>query len=139
MRGWQLTNAHEPLKLVYLPDPVPGKGEIAIDIKAAGLCHSDVGLMEGITTSQLAFLPMVIGHEFSGIVSAVGEGVTDFKVGDKVACTAGFESPGVKCNGAYANKRSPLQGSAPKYRKMSSGCRSLPPQMQALPPITPLP
>ena len=104
MRGWQLTGAHQPLKLVYLPDPIPKKGEIAIDIKAAGLCHSDVGLMEGITTSALAFLPIIIGHEFSGIVTAVGEGVTDFKVGDKVSCTAGYESPGVKYNGAYANK-----------------------------------
>lgn len=104
MKGWLFKEIHEPLELVERDDPQPGPGQIAIDIKAAGLCHSDVGLMEGITTSQLAFYPIIIGHEFAGIVYAVGEGVTDFKVGDRVACRAGYGSPGVSMDGAYATK-----------------------------------
>ena len=102
MKGWLFKEIHEPLELVEREDPKPEAGQIAIDIKAAGLCHSDVGLMEGITTSQLAYYPMIIGHEFAGIVSEVGEGVTDFKVGDRVACRAGFGSPGVSMEGSYA-------------------------------------
>ena len=104
MKGWLLKAAHEPLELVERPDPVPGPGQIAIDIKAAGLCHSDVGLMEGITISQLAYYPIIIGHEFAGTVYAVGEGVTDFKIGDRVACRAGYGAPGVSMEGAYADK-----------------------------------
>ena len=104
MKGWLFKEIHKPLELVERPDPVPGPGQIAIDIKAAGLCHSDVGLMEGITTSQLAYYPIIIGHEFAGTVYAVGEGVTDFKIGDRVACRAGYGSPGVSMEGAYATK-----------------------------------
>ena len=104
MKGWLLKEVHEPLVLVERPDPVPGPGQIGIDIKASGLCHSDVGLMEGITTSQLAYYPIIIGHEFAGTVYAVGEGVTEFKIGDRVACRAGYGTPGVSMEGAYADK-----------------------------------
>ena len=90
MKGWLFKKIHAPLELVEREDPKPQEGQIAIKIKAAGLCHSDVGLMEGITTSQLAYYPIIIGHEFAGVVSEVGKGVKDFKVGDKVACRAGF-------------------------------------------------
>ena len=102
MKGWLFKKIHAPLELVEREDPKPQEGQIAIKIKAAGLCHSDVGLMEGITTSQLAYYPIIIGHEFAGVVSEVGKGVKDFKVGDKVACRAGFGSPGVSMEGAYS-------------------------------------
>ena len=102
MKGWLFKEIHKPLELVEREDPKLGEGQISIEIKAAGLCHSDVGLMEGITTSQLAYYPIIIGHEFAGVVKEVGKGVKNFKVGDRVACRAGFGSPGVSMEGAYA-------------------------------------
>lgn len=104
MKGWLFKEIHEPLELVERPDPIPAAGQVTIDVKAAGLCHSDVGVMEGINIASLAYYPLILGHEFAGIVSAVGEGVTKFKVGDRVACRAGFGTPGVSMEGAYATK-----------------------------------
>lgn len=104
MRGWQFTKVGEPLQLVELPDPHAKSNEIVIDVKAAGLCRTDLGFMSGVTTDSLAFTPIILGHEFAGVVSEVGDQVTDFKVGDRVACRAGADSPGVLMNGAYATK-----------------------------------
>jgi D-arabinose 1-dehydrogenase-like Zn-dependent alcohol dehydrogenase len=47
MKAWQFTNAHEPLVLVDVQEPQPGPGDVLIDVKAAGLCHSDAGVLEG--------------------------------------------------------------------------------------------
>ena len=46
MRAWQFTNTHEPLVLNEVGEPTVAPGEVVIDVRAAGLCHSDVGLME---------------------------------------------------------------------------------------------
>jgi len=104
MKAWQFTSVGAPLRSVELPDPVPGKGEIVIDIKAAGICHSDVGFMDGTITSLLAFTPIVLGHEIAGVISSVGQGVTDFKVGQRVGIPATVESPGTGRNGGFAEK-----------------------------------
>lgn len=58
-----------------------GDFDILIDIKFAGICHSDIHQIEGHWGSQK--YPQVPGHEIAGIVSAVGKKVTQFKVGDK--------------------------------------------------------
>lgn len=59
----------------------PGPGQVQIDIKATGLCHSDLSGMTG-TIPQPA--PAVLGHEGAGIITAVGEGVTSVQEGDHV-------------------------------------------------------
>jgi len=61
-------------------DP-PGPGEVLVAIKAAGLCHSDLSVINGDRPRPL---PMALGHEAAGIVEALGEGVTDLAVGDHV-------------------------------------------------------
>ena len=104
MQGWQLTAANKPLRLVELPDPVPGAGEIVIDPKSAGLCHTDIGFMDGSLTDVLGFVPIILGHEIAGVVSAVGGAVTAFKVGDRVAVKSGVETPGTRSNGGFATK-----------------------------------
>ncbi|GAC49173.1 NAD(P)-dependent alcohol dehydrogenase [Gordonia aichiensis] len=68
------------LSTVELSDP--GPGEVLVRIVGVGLCHTDAAVKEG----HLPFpLPGVLGHEGSGIIEAVGEGVADLAIGDKVA------------------------------------------------------
>lgn len=108
MKAWQFTNTHEPLTLTEVPDPVAGPGEVVLDMKAAGLCHSDVGLLEDEGwLALLAKTPITIGHENSGVVAEVGEGVTDFQVGDRVGVCPTAEdvgAPGYAFDGGFAPK-----------------------------------
>lgn len=60
----------------------PGPGEVLIEIMASGLCHSDLGQIEG-TAAPFPF-PIVVGHEGAGIVRALGPGVTGLAEGDHV-------------------------------------------------------
>jgi len=64
---------------VALGPPLPG--EVQVDIAAAGVCHSDVHVVNGEWEIPL---PVVLGHEGSGVVSALGDGVTDLAIGDHV-------------------------------------------------------
>lgn len=72
-----------PLKIEELDLDEPSYGEVLIRIKAAGLCHSDLSVING---SRPRHMPMVLGHEAAGIVEEVGEGVTDLRRGDHVVC-----------------------------------------------------
>jgi len=81
--GFTATNV--PLKLVEKPDPVATEGRVIIDEKAADLCHSDVGaLRDEKWMNIIEKKPIIMGHEVADVVSEVGEGVTDFKIGDRV-------------------------------------------------------
>jgi NADPH:quinone reductase-like Zn-dependent oxidoreductase len=88
----------EELKYGVLPDPVAKRGEVLVDIHAASVNGADWKVRTGESYPQTKF-PYVLGRDFSGIVSAVGEGVADFAVGDPVfaVCDVGQE-------GAYAEK-----------------------------------
>jgi S-(hydroxymethyl)mycothiol dehydrogenase len=67
------------IETVVVPDP--GPGEAVVDVQACGVCHTDLHYREGGISDDFPFL---LGHEAAGIVSAVGEGVTDVAVGDYV-------------------------------------------------------
>lgn len=71
----------EPLVIETLDLEGPQQNEVLVEIRAAGLCHSDLSTIEGIRTRPL---PTVLGHEAAGIVREVGPGVTDLKEGDHV-------------------------------------------------------
>jgi alcohol dehydrogenase len=90
----------------------PGQGEILVSIMAAGLCHSDLSVIDG---NRPRPLPMVLGHEAAGIVERLGPGVENLSVGDHVvfvfvpscgvcgACIVGRPAlcvPGAAANGA---------------------------------------
>lgn len=62
----------------------PGEGEVLVEVRAAGLCHSDLSVVAGLRKRTL---PVVGGHEGAGIVREVGAGVTDLKPGDHVVMT----------------------------------------------------
>ena len=71
----------EPLKVQEIDLEGPERGEVLIKIAAAGICHSDLSTLEGV---RIRPLPMVLGHEASGIVEEVGPEVRDLKKGDHV-------------------------------------------------------
>lgn len=105
MKAWLFTGIHEPLQLIERDDPLPGPGEVVIDVKAAGLCHSDVGFIDGELTSHLGQMPIILGHEVAGVISAIGEGVTGFTLGDRVVPMGPADSvPGYSIDGGYAEK-----------------------------------
>jgi len=62
----------------------PRAGELAIRVVATGVCHTDLNALEGKAPIPR---PMVLGHEGAGVVTAVGDGVDDFAIGDKVVCS----------------------------------------------------
>lgn len=70
-----------PLKVREINLASPGKGEVLVEIAAAGLCHSDLSVLDA---SRPRVMPMVMGHEASGIVREIGAEVTDFEPGDHV-------------------------------------------------------
>lgn len=85
----------ETLVLEELPDPVAGPGQVLIDVKACGVNYPDVLIIE----DKYQFKPprpFAPGGEVSGVIAAVGEGVTRFKVGDRVLASTGW--------GGYAEK-----------------------------------
>jgi propanol-preferring alcohol dehydrogenase len=108
MKGWLFEGTGKPLRLIEKDDPQVKPGWVALDVKAAGLCHSDVGALDEDSWEALMDLPVVLGHEISGQITAVGEGVTDFKVGDRVGVWPSPDtprmSPGYNYDGGYATK-----------------------------------
>ncbi len=73
----------KPLKIEECELASPGRDEVLIRIRAAGLCHSDLSVIDG---SRPRVMPMALGHEVSGEVVDLGAGVTDFAKGDHVVC-----------------------------------------------------
>lgn len=73
----------KPLKIQELELDPPGPDEVLVNIKAAGLCHSDLSVINGNRPRQT---PMALGHEAAGVVVETGENVTDFNKGDTVVC-----------------------------------------------------
>lgn len=67
---------------VSFPDPQPGRGEVLVDVKACGICGSDIHGMDGRSGRRQP--PIVMGHEAAGEIVAVGAGVTGWKKGDRV-------------------------------------------------------
>ncbi len=74
----------KPLKIETLNLDAPKQNEVLIKIHVAGLCHSDLSVING---SRPRPMPMALGHEAAGEIIELGEGVSDFEVGDHVVCT----------------------------------------------------
>lgn len=109
MRGWLFSGTNQPLELIEKEDPKAIPNQVVIEVKAAGLCHSDVAALEDPGWMPLfPNGPVIMGHEFAGVIIEVGEGVENLKVGDKVGVnpmnretkvTAGYNY-----DGGYAEK-----------------------------------
>ena len=83
-RAAVLTAPHTPFEILELDIDEPGPGEVMLKITAAGLCHSDLHMLEGDLDVRY---PMVGGHEAAGVVEQIGPGVTKVAVGDHVVCS----------------------------------------------------
>lgn len=102
MRAWVLDEVHGSLRLAEVPTPTPGPGQVLVKVVASGLCHSDVGYMEGVIPFSIP-LPVILGHEASGTIAEVGPDVEGWAVGDAVASAISpDDAPGVSRDGAYA-------------------------------------
>ncbi len=64
--------------------PAPGPGEVQIQVKACGICGTDVHIYEGDKGAAEVHPPTILGHEFSGVVTATGSDVERFRAGDRV-------------------------------------------------------
>ncbi len=101
MKAMLLTQHGGPEMLRYgeAPDPKAGDGEVVVDIHAASINGADPKVRRGKGSYELKQFPHILGRDFSGVVSEVGPGVSDLKVGDAVfgVLDAGIE-------GTYAEK-----------------------------------
>ncbi len=84
------------LRLEELEMPKAGQGEVVINVKACGICGTDVHIFEGDEGAAATPSGTILGHEFAGVVTEVGEGVTSVKVGDRVCV-----DPNKLCNECY--------------------------------------
>lgn len=120
MKAARFYKVNEPLKIETIPIPQIEEDEVLVDVKATGICGSDIHIVyEGVTPT--GFLPITLGHEPSGVIVEVGSKVNDWKEGDRVAvsslvtcgkcfnCLSGRESIcldrkllGIHLNGALA-------------------------------------
>lgn len=77
-----VVHASEDIRYEDIPKPVANTGQVLIKVKYTGICGSDV---PRVNADACHFFPNVLGHEFSGTIESVGEGVTSLKPGDRVA------------------------------------------------------
>lgn len=102
-KALQKTGPEAPFQVVTIQRRDPRPDDVVIDIKAAGICHSDIHTIRNEWGK--ANFPLTVGHEIAGVVSAVGDNVTKWQVGDRVGvgclvnacmeceeCQAGFEN-----------------------------------------------
>lgn len=86
----------QDLRVMDIPKPTPKEDEVLIRVKACGICGTDVHIFHGDEGAAATPSGTVLGHEFAGEVVAVGSGVTDISIGDRVCV-----DPNKLCNNCY--------------------------------------
>jgi D-arabinose 1-dehydrogenase-like Zn-dependent alcohol dehydrogenase len=99
MRAIQVSKAKGPFELIEREIPNPTPGTVRVKIQACGICHSDCMVKDGLFPNIQ--YPRVPGHEVAGVIDDLGEGVTDWKVGQRV----GIGWYGGHCNSCEACRR----------------------------------
>jgi propanol-preferring alcohol dehydrogenase len=86
MRAMQLEQSasveEKPLDLVDVPIPEPGSGQVRLQVKICGACHTDLHIVEGEIHPPK--MPIIPGHQVVGTIDALGDDVSDFEPGDRV-------------------------------------------------------
>ena len=121
MKATRFTEVGKPIQLEELPDPEVGPTDVLVRVAGAGVCHSDLHVIDGEVNVRQR--PITLGHENAGVIEAVGAQVTDLQPGDGVAvfgawgcgacpqCERGEDNlclrpvfPGVTVDGGWAEK-----------------------------------
>jgi alcohol dehydrogenase, propanol-preferring len=82
MRAMVLEAQRQPLRLAELPEPAPGPGQVQLDVRACGVCRTDLHILDGDLAEPR--LPLVMGHQIVGVVRTAGEGAERFAPGERV-------------------------------------------------------
>jgi len=82
MRAMVLEAQRQPLRLADLAEPAPGPGQVLLEVRACGVCRTDLHILDGDLTKPK--LPLVPGHQIVGVVSGAGEGAERFEPGQRV-------------------------------------------------------
>ncbi|KAB8226344.1 chaperonin 10-like protein [Aspergillus novoparasiticus] len=111
MRAFQFDDVQSGLQLRTVSHPQPEQGQVIIQIKASGLCHSDCIILQDDQYNMIMRRPIILGHEVAGTIIELGPGVSDYQVGDKVvagipthpvAQDSFFKAIGLGYDGGYA-------------------------------------
>jgi L-iditol 2-dehydrogenase len=78
------------MEIREVPEPAAAKGEVKIEVKATGICGSDLHIYHDDAVVPIS-PPVITGHEFSGVITDVGAGVTEWSVGDRVVSETAYE------------------------------------------------
>src|SRR5689334_21643414 len=82
MRAMLLDRPVAPLHEATIPRPVPGPGQVLLDVLACGVCRTDLHVADGVLPDPK--LPLVLGHQIMGRVAELGAGARRFKLADRV-------------------------------------------------------
>lgn len=82
MKAARLHGVNQPLSIDNVPIPQIGPEEVLVQVKACGICGSDLHIQDGST--KLPTYPTILGHEFAGLIAEVGEQVEGWEVGERV-------------------------------------------------------
>ncbi|UYG16084.1 NAD(P)-dependent alcohol dehydrogenase [Brachybacterium huguangmaarense] len=116
VKALQKTGPDQPFRVVEIERRDPREDDVVIDIKAAGICHSDIHTVRNEWGE--ARFPLTVGHEIAGVVEAVGEGVTRWKVGDRVGVGCMVDSCG-ECEQCLAGlEQNCLRGNVGTYNSI---------------------
>ena len=141
MRAIVFTGVGQPLVEREIPHPEPGPGSVRLAVRACGVCRTDLHIVDGELPRPK--LPLVLGHQIVGTVSALGAGVTRFAVGQRVgvpwlawtcgaAATAAAAartsatrraSPATTSTAALPRRRSPTSATASRFPRATRTCR----------------
>src|SRR5699024_2695104 len=113
VKALQKTGPDEPFRVGMIERRAPRADDVVIDIRAAGICHSDIHTIRNEWGQ--AHFPLTVGHEIAGVVEAVGDAVTDWKVGDRVGVGCVVDSCGECEECAAGQEQNCLRGNFGTY------------------------
>jgi len=99
MKAAVLTRVGEVVMTANWPEPAPARGEVVVELTGVGLCGSDLAVWSG---GRPVDFPWIIGHEGTGTIVAVGEGVSGTRIGDRVVIEPNY--PCGACDGCLRGR-----------------------------------